>query len=577
MKVCSQCQQRYPDESAFCFIDGVGLRELDDPRIGTTVAGRYLVEDVLGAGGMATVYRARHRLVERPYALKILNSQWASDAKVRERLIREGKHAQRIAHPNIIEIHDQTETDDGAPALVMELLEGESLADAITHKKLPLARCMSIWTQMCRALARAHDFGVVHRDLKPENVFLCKGDKVKLLDFGIAFFPQDTRLTNMGEIFGTPQYMAPERLKGSDSEPPSDLYSVGVLMYEMLTRDLPYDAPSPAGWLIAHEKGPCPRVDAKAPDTPLELAELVHGLLSKEPATRPDAHETVRELRRIAQALGVPVPAEVDPQTVPPLPALTPGADQWARRMQLFDKMLVVGFKQGAPDDLKRTVELLRGKVQSLSDLRARSMEEHGKIDAIEQEGREGRFRIGAAMDVLSVDSARAREEVRAARAVVNDKRIAREAFVPKLREGHKELVTWEGRSGFVEPSQQLVDAYENMMELSAQWLRARRNEQKAEGEAAEKEKAVQEFDFQIRELRVSLDHLEKSIGERMDACRAHVVELARSADELEGELLHLASRFCAPLRSKPELGPLVHEIERDSAPTSVRRPGARA
>src|SRR5713226_8216427 len=181
MKTCEQCHLRYPNESTFCFVDGKPLVHLQDPRVGTTLAGRYVIEEVLGEGGMATVYRARHKLVDRPCAVKIMNPGLSRDPVVRERFRREAKAAQKLAH----------------------------------------------------------HFEVIHRDLKPDNIFLSTRsdgtDLVKLLDFGIARSMQDARLTGQGEVFGTPQYMAPERITSIDAGASSDLYAVGIIFFEMLT------------------------------------------------------------------------------------------------------------------------------------------------------------------------------------------------------------------------------------------------------------------------------------------------------------------------------------------------------
>src|ERR1700759_127145 len=142
MKTCPSCHLSYPTESAFCFVDGASLVDEKDPRISTTVAGRYVIEKALGVGGMATVYRARHKLVDRPCAIKILNPPFSQDPTLRERFRREARHAQRLAHPNIIEIFDQGDTDDGVPFLVMELLEGKSLAEVMERGKMPLDRML---------------------------------------------------------------------------------------------------------------------------------------------------------------------------------------------------------------------------------------------------------------------------------------------------------------------------------------------------------------------------------------------------------------------------------------------------
>ena len=221
MKSCPQCKLKYPDDSTACFLCGGGLVALKDPLIGVTIAGRYQIEEVLGQGGMATVYAARHRLVDRPCAVKVMSAQYTRNEVIRERFRREAKAAQKLAHPNIIEIFDQGETPDGLVFLVMELLQGETLADVLEHGKVPLDRGLPIMIQIARALARAHDLEVIHRDLKPENIFLARlpngADLVKLLDFGIARSMQDSRLTGAGEVFGTPQYMAPERITSTEA------------------------------------------------------------------------------------------------------------------------------------------------------------------------------------------------------------------------------------------------------------------------------------------------------------------------------------------------------------------------
>src|SRR5687767_5659118 len=149
MKACPQCKLKYPSDSLTCFLDGTQLIEFHDPRIGTTIAGRYLIEHVIGEGGMATVYAARHRLVDRPCAVKIMDSSFANNEVIRERFRREAKAAQKLAHPNIIEIFDQGETE-GSIYLVMELLEGETLADVLEHGKVPLERSLPILIQIAR-------------------------------------------------------------------------------------------------------------------------------------------------------------------------------------------------------------------------------------------------------------------------------------------------------------------------------------------------------------------------------------------------------------------------------------------
>src|SRR5689334_5566207 len=295
MKTCEQCHLRYPNESTFCFVDGKALVHLQDPRVGMTLAGRYVIEEVLGDGGMATVYRAQPKLVDRPVAVKMMTPGLSRDPSVRGRFRTEANAAQRLAQPNIIEIFDQGDTEDGSSYLVMELLEGESLGTTLARGKMSCERALPIMIQMARALARAHDFEVIHRDLKPDNIFICSRsdgtDLVKLLDFGIARSMQDARLTGQGELFGTPHYMAPERITSIDAGAPSDLYAMGILFYEMLSGQLPFDAPDIPGFFLKHLKEPVPSIKKLVPDTPDSLDRLIASLMAKEPSGRPvDAH-----------------------------------------------------------------------------------------------------------------------------------------------------------------------------------------------------------------------------------------------------------------------------------------------
>src|SRR5580704_3724920 len=167
MKACPQCHIRYPQDAVYCFLDGATLTDIQDPLIGTTIAGRYLIQGVIGEGGMATVYRARHKLVDRLCAVKVMNPALASDPTTRERFRREARSAQALAHPNVIEIFDQGETEDGKDYIVMELLSGSTLTALIDTGPIPASRAVPLMIQTARGIARAHDLGVVHRDLKP--------------------------------------------------------------------------------------------------------------------------------------------------------------------------------------------------------------------------------------------------------------------------------------------------------------------------------------------------------------------------------------------------------------------------
>ncbi len=564
MKTCPQCHLAYPSESSFCFVDGASLVSPTDARVGVTIAGRYVIDEALGKGGMATVYRAHHKLVDRPCAIKILSAQFAQDPTTRERFRRESRHAQRLAHPNIIEIFDQGETEEGIPFLVMEMLEGSSLADVLAKGRLPMGRAVTIGIEMSRALARAHDFEVIHRDLKPENVFLLPGDHVKLLDFGIARCTQDARITNLGEIFGTPQYMAPERGTSIDAGPAADLYALGFILFEMLTGQLPFTATDPATWMMKHMKETPPHLRQFFQDAPEALDRLLFELMAKQPEARPvDAHQVEAALSAIARNIGVAVPAEAEPAPPPSSTSLRNTSHAWERRSAIFDRMLARTFGAAPPAEAARMLDTLKGHLHEIATLRAGGFEEQQRLETIENEGRDGRLRLGKAMETLTSDVSRSREEARALRAVVAPLAEQSKTFAPQVIAAHKDLMGWEGRSGFTEPTRELAAAYGKLSELVGRWYEVRKRELEADGGAAKKERAIAEVDSQVKALRGRLAALDKSLEDRRQKIQQKIAEMGNRTELLEAELLHISSRFCAPLRSKPELGQLFLELEK--------------
>jgi len=557
MKSCPQCRLRYPVDTVFCFVDGCELTAIRDPLIGAKLAGRYVVEDLLGEGGMATVYRARYELVDRPCAIKVLNSGLSSDANLRERFRREAKSTQALGHPNVIEIFDQGETDDGIPYIVMELLEGLTLSTLIDEGPVAPRRAVPIMLQIARGIARAHDLGVVHRDLKPDNIFVCSrvdgSDLVKILDFGIARSRNDTRLTHAGELFGTPQYMAPERILSGEAGPSVDLYALGVIFFEIATARLPFEAGDPASYLAKHikEQPPAPRsFEAHIPE---QLDALIMQLLEKEPHARPvDAHRIEKDLAALARKLGAPLPPEpeADPASSRPPAHTLPGLvlDEWVRRVELFERMLSRAYAAAVPIDQKRRLSELSRLVRDFADVRDASAKEQRALEQIDTRGREGRQRFGFAVDATGLDASKAKDDLRGAKAdlerIEQESRSAAEAYA----EAQRELLTWEGRSGQTEPHSHLARAYRACAEAVEAWLSARKREGLAQTRAENEERTVSDLEFQIGELRAALANHERSVD----------------------RLLELAAELCSPLRTRPELGELFGSLESPS-----KRPGS--
>jgi serine/threonine-protein kinase len=579
MKACPQCHLRYPEDAVFCFLDGVTLAEIQDPLIGTTIAGRYVIERVIGEGGMATVYAATHKLFDRPCAVKVMNAQMATDTTVRERFRREAKSAQSLAHPNVIEIFDQGETADGTPYIVMELLTGKTLA-AIVDKsgKLPMQRAIPAMIQIARGIARAHDLGVVHRDLKPENIFVTArpdgSELVTIIDFGIARSRGDSRLTNAGELFGTPQYLAPERIVGGEAGPSVDLYALGVIFFEMTTGRLPFQASDPTTFLIKHMKERPPMARSLEPRIPLKLEALIMSLLEKDPKSRPvDAHRIEQDLVVLAQSLGIAVPREPeeDPASSRPTPEPLPpvSLQQWSKRVAVFEQMLARTQAAPARKDLEKTLGEVRRLVKELAEARDASDKTQQRLEEIDARGRDGRQRFGFAVDALGLDASKARDDVRAARAEVEKHGPAAKAAREAYAAAQREVVSWEGRSGGHEPYAQLAQAYRACANAVDAWTAARKKERAAQVAAEDKERMVADLDFQISELRAALASHEKRVDGERDAMQTQLVTLNERVEKIEAQLLQLATRFCEPLRTRPELGPYFQQLESEAAVSS--------
>jgi eukaryotic-like serine/threonine-protein kinase len=280
------------------------------------LAERYEVEREVGSGGMACVYLARDTLLERRVALKVLDARHAGDPAYVERFRAEARAAARLQHPNVVGVIDRGE-DGGREFIVYEYVEGESLKELVARDgPFTPERAARVGLDVARALAHAHEQGLVHRDVKPHNVLVGEDGRARVTDFGIARTLEGPDHTESGTILGTGSYVAPEQAQGERVGPPADVYSLGIVLYELLAGEPPFRGSSFVETAVRHVNEAPPDVRERRPDVPPRLAELVGRCLGKNPAERPTAAELAAELGAFARTPAAPpgaaVPADED-------------------------------------------------------------------------------------------------------------------------------------------------------------------------------------------------------------------------------------------------------------------------
>jgi serine/threonine protein kinase len=340
MKYCESCHSIFPNETESCPKDKESLREVSDLMPGMIIRDKYEVLDKVGIGGMAAVYKARHLTFNEIRAIKVVNNKLLNDPDFLKRFKNEAVITRKLRHPNAVQLDDFDTTEDGRPFIVMEYVQGRNLRSWIHGTNpIPIPRALNICKQVAAALGAAHKLGIVHRDIKPDNILLVPQpgqvestqDLVKVLDFGIAkmadpSFDGNRNATQTGMVVGTPQYVSPEQASGKIGEHidgRSDLYSLGIVLYEMITGKLPFNSDTPIGYLIHHLQTP--------PTPPAGVAQSVSALIMK--ALEKDrikrfqsSDEMVAAMDRVLKTPIPPVVRSDTPSGIinPPGPRLTP-------------------------------------------------------------------------------------------------------------------------------------------------------------------------------------------------------------------------------------------------------------
>ncbi len=306
MKNCPRCHLPYPDEFSVCPKDGSVLQYVQEWQSGDVIREKYRIIHKIGQGGMGAIYKAEHLIFEELRALKVLVPQLAHDEALVRFLQQEARVTRRLSHPNAVRVEDVDRAEDGRLFIAMEYVEGKSIKKIIEQSgPIPVLRVIEIARQLCSALDSAHSLGMIHRDIKPDNVLLVRQpddrDLAKILDFGIAKIKESAKergrgvsgvtMTKTGFVVGTPQYMSPEQAMGTPGDRldgRSDLYSLGVLLYEALTGELPFHADTPMGYIIQHVNTLPRSPISLRPDLglPESVVDIVMKALEKDPAAR---------------------------------------------------------------------------------------------------------------------------------------------------------------------------------------------------------------------------------------------------------------------------------------------------
>ena len=293
----------------------------------TTIDGRYTLTRSIGGGGMAEVFLAHDGVLDRDVALKVLRGQYTGDEEFVERFRREAKSAASLSHPNIVPVYDRGDTEDGSHYIAMEYVSGGTLKERLDERgPIEPGRALAATAQVAEALWAAHERGVIHRDIKPHNILLTETGHLKVTDFGIARAASAVTISATNAVFGTAGYLSPEQALGEPATPRSDLYSLGIVLYEMLTGVVPFRADNPVAVCMKHVTEPLHPPRKLDPTIPAAVDALVAKMLAKDPADRPaNASELLDDIEGVrgGAAPPLPTPRTGTPRLGVPAPSAT--------------------------------------------------------------------------------------------------------------------------------------------------------------------------------------------------------------------------------------------------------------
>jgi serine/threonine-protein kinase len=529
------------------------------------IAGRYRLEARIGEGGMGVVYRARHVLIDRIVAVKLIRPDLRGETHLRAWMLREARAANRVDHAHIIDIHDIGETEETELYLVMEYLVGTSLSSELARGSMPLARSADVLEQMCAALARAHDLGVVHRDLKSDNILLTtrggRKDFVKILDFGLAHLAMDPRLAPKGAVFGTPEYMSPEQARGEEATAQSDLYALGVLFFEMLTGQLPFRSDDRETLLEMQRTATAPRPRSIKPDVLPAAESIVIKLLEKDRRKRfQDAHHLHEELKSLQRSLpSTPWEVNTTGENVappPPPPPQSAGVIEWASRAALFSRMVSRAHPaNNAPNEVQTALSQAWDLASRATRLEGEVASHTRKLEALERRGRALRAEIGRKVEELAHEESRALRELQAEQAEVTR---LREALQQADRAAAQAKTAADQASG---AAAQLRVVFERAGAATALVEAKREQLKQHEQKATQKEAQARDLRRQIEELRAQLARYAEALEEDLSSGREKVAARTREGIGYEKSFSDVSALLLNHLKAKPEARDLLQEL----------------
>ena len=518
---------------------------------------------------MGVVYRARHVLIDRVVALKLIRPDLRGETHLRAWMLREARAANRVDHAHIVDIHDVGETEDGELYLVMEYLTGIALSTEISKGQMPITRAVDILEQMCAALSRAHDLGVVHRDLKSDNIMLTnrggRADFVKILDFGLAALTRDPRLAPKGAVFGTPEYMSPEQARGEDAVAASDLYALGILFFEMMTGQLPFRSSDRETLLEMQRSAPAPKPRQLRQDVPEQAEQICLRLLEKKKDARfRDGHHLQEELKRLQRALPSNVwevraqqaSGDAPPAPSAPPPAPTPGVVEWSRRAANFLRATARAYPNGrAPDEIRKAAERMWDLAARASRLEGGLASHSRKLEAIGKRGRALRAEIGRKVEELAGEESRATRDALAEReraARIGALRSQAERELAQARQAVQGRATAEGY--------QALGAAQAKMDTLAQVMGD------YERRAREREQYAASLRKQIDELKAQLQRYSEALENDLQAGRDRIATRVREALGYEKSFMDASAVLLEHLSARPESRELLEDIAKQMA-----------